>query len=165
MLLCGCSLITRPAALEQVRVEPGSRPAPEIVAPEPPKPEVVVAPVESREVHDRRQAQLHLQSAHYSLAKGHYEDSLRESQKVLSLVKDQPPADEAVFNMGLVFAHPKNPKKDNKRAIAFFNRVVKQHPESAFVEQARIWAGVLDDLEKLKQVDIEIEEKKRDRKR
>ena len=65
--------------------------------------------------------------------------------------------------MGLVYAHPKNPKKDNKRAIAFFNRVVKSYPDSPWTEQAKIWVGVLDGVEKLKQVDIEIEEKKRDR--
>lgn len=164
MLFCGCSLLGEPAKHEQARPEPALVPEPEIIV-LPPKPEVVVAPEESKEARERRQAQQHLQSAHHFLAKGDYEDSLRESQKVLNLVKDQPPADEAVFNMGLVFAHPRNPKKDNKRAIGFFNRVVKQHPGSPFVEQAKIWAGVLDDLEKLKQVDIDIEEKKRDRKR
>jgi hypothetical protein len=90
---------------------------------------------------------------------------VRENQKVLAMAKQETPADTATFNMGLIYAHPKNPKKDNKRAIGFFNRVIKSFPESPLVEQAKIWVGVLDDVEKLKQVDLEIEEKKRDRAR
>jgi TolA-binding protein len=84
---------------------------------------------------------------------------------VLGVAREQPPADTAIFNMGLVYVHPKNPKKDNKRAISYFNRVIKGYPESPWAEQARIWVGVLDGMEKLKQVDIEIEERKRDRSR
>ena len=158
----GCTFFTRPS------VEP------EIVAPEPPKPpEPAVAPKpepsppeiirESPEARDQREAKQYLQLAQNLLAKGDYEGSLRENQKVVSLAKNQAPADEALFTMGLVYAHPKNPKKDNKRAIAFFNRVVKSYPDSPWTEQAKIWVGVLDGVEKLKQVDIEIEEKKRDR--
>lgn len=106
-----------------------------------------------------------MQLAQQLLGKGDYESSLRESQKVLTLAKDNAPADAAVFHMGLIYAHPNNPKKDNKRAIGFFSRVIKSYPESPWVEQAKIWVGVLDGVEKLKQVDIKIEERKRDRTR
>ena len=47
--------------------------------------------------------------------------------------------------------------------MGLFNRVIKSYPDSPWAEQARIWVGVLDGVEKLKQVDIDIEEKKRDR--
>ena len=104
-----------------------------------------------------------MQLAQLLLAKGDYEGSLRESRTVLTLVKDDSPADAAVFNMGLVYASPKNPRKDNKQAIGYFSRVIKSYPDSPWVEQAKIWVGVLDGFEKLKQVDIDIEEKKRDR--
>ena len=130
------------------------------VAPEPPP--VVEEPKEALE---RREADEYLILAQNLLAKGDYEGSLRESQRVLVLLKDQAPADTAVFNMGLIYAHPKNPKKDNKRAIYFFNRVIKGYPDSPWAEQAKIWVGVLDGVEKLKQVDLEIEERKRDRSR
>ncbi|HWO43400.1 MAG TPA: tetratricopeptide repeat protein, partial [Candidatus Eisenbacteria bacterium] len=108
-------------------------------------------------------AQSALLEAQSLLSKGDFEGSMRESQRAVTLAKEQPPSDAATFNMGLIYAHPKNPKKDNKRAIGFFNRVIKNFPESPLVEQARIWVGVLDGVEKLKQVDLEIEEKKRDR--
>jgi tetratricopeptide (TPR) repeat protein len=146
----------------------------EVPKPKPPEPAVVVEPevvpeppvvVKPQESLERREADERLALAQNLMAKGDYEGSLRESQKVLVLSKDQSPADTAIFNMGLVYVHPKNPKKDNKRAISLFSRVIKSYPESPWAEQAKIWVGVLDGVEKLKQVDLEIEERKRDRAR
>jgi len=128
--------------------------------PEPQEP-VMVSKVEQQ----RRDAQNYLQQGQTLLGKGDYDASLRQSQRALSLAKNQEPADEALFNMALVYADPKNPKKDNRRAISLFNRVLKEYPESRWREQAKIWVEVLDGVEKLKQVDIEIEERKRDRTR
>jgi tetratricopeptide (TPR) repeat protein len=137
----------------------------------PPPPEPATAPlpppplVEPKEVRELRAADGHLQAAQQLMARGEYEGSLKEVQKVLALAKDNAPADAAVFHMGLIHAHPDNAKKDNKKAIGFFTRVVKHYPESPWAEHAKIWIGVLDGLEKLKQVDLEIEERKRDRAR
>lgn len=144
---------------------PKPTPSPVIIerlvpSPEPPRP-----PTEPKVHREIREADNHLQFAQQLLGKGDYEGSLRESQKVIALAKDSSPADAAVFNMGLVHAHPNNPKKDNKRAIEYFNRLIKGYPGSPWVDQAKIWVGVLDGVEKLKQVDIEIEEKKRDQTR
>ena len=158
LFLGGCTLFKK-------EVPQAKAPEPEVVV-EPrviPEPPVIVE--EPKEALERREADEFLIAAQNLLAKGDYEGSLRESQKVLGLLKDQPPADTAIFNMGLIYAHPKNPKKDNKRAIYFFNRVIKGYPEGPWAEQAKIWVGVLDGVEKLKQVDLEIEERKRDRSR
>jgi len=160
MLVSGCSLLEKAPPEKPVII-----PEPEVVIPEPvpePTPEVLPEP---REVREQREAQEYLQQAQILMVRGDYEGSLRENQKALKLAKNQTPGDEALFNMGLVYVHPKNPKKDNRRAIGFFNQVVKSYPESPWTEQAKIWVGVLDGMEKLKQVDIEIEEKKRDRAR
>ncbi|MBI2209820.1 MAG: tetratricopeptide repeat protein [Deltaproteobacteria bacterium] len=113
------------------------------------------------------------------LAQGDYEGSLRESQRTLSLHPDSAPADEAVFNMGLVYAHAGNPKKDYRKAMGFFRKLISEYPKSPLVEQAKAWVGVLQMTEKLsqtneklnqmldqsKQVDIEIEERKRGKER
>jgi tetratricopeptide (TPR) repeat protein len=152
-------------ALSQKEVPKASAPVPEVVLEPQPFPEPPPVIEEPKEALERREANEYLISAQNLLAKGDYEGSLRESQRVLALLKDEPPADTAIFNMGLVYAHPKNPKKDNKRAISFFSRVIKGYPDSPWVEQAKIWVGVLDGVEKLKQVDLEIEERKRDRSR
>jgi len=165
--LWGCGLARREIPRQSAVVEPQK--PPEVIvlpAPEPPPEEEPPEPVViSQEEQERRNAQQYLQQSQTLLGKGDYDGSLRQSQRVLTLAKNQEPADEALFNMALVYADPNNPKKDNRRAISLFNRVLKEYPESRWREQAKIWVGVLDGVEKLKQVDIEIEERKRDRTR
>ncbi len=106
-----------------------------------------------------------------------FDGSLKENQKILSLSGQNPPGDEALFNMGLIYAHFGNPKKEYGRATGFFRKLTKDYPHSPLVAQARIWIGLLQENEKLtqtiqklnqvieesKQVDIEIEEKKREK--
>jgi outer membrane protein assembly factor BamD (BamD/ComL family) len=106
-----------------------------------------------------------------------YEGSLKENQEVLSLSGQNPPGDEALFNIGLIYAHFGNPKKDYNKSIGFFRKLMKEYPQSPFVEQAKVWTGILLENEKLsqtiqklnqvieesKQVDIEVEEKKREK--
>jgi len=96
------------------------------------------------------------------LAKGNYEGALEENQKVLSKYPNRSPGDEALFNMGLIYAHYGNPKKDYQKAILFFTKLIEGYPRSPLVEQAKIWIGVLQVIEKSKQVDIEIEQMKKE---
>jgi tetratricopeptide (TPR) repeat protein len=121
-------------------------------------------------VEERGEARDHLLRGQKLLAQGDYEGSLAENQKVLALSTHRPPEDEALFNMGLIYAHVDNPKKDYGKSLDYFKRMMKGYPKSPFVEQAKIWMGVLQENEKLnqiieksKQVDIEIEEKKREK--
>jgi tetratricopeptide (TPR) repeat protein len=111
------------------------------------------------------------------LAEGNFEGALKENQRILSLSGENPPADEALFNMGLIHAHPGYGKRDTTKSLALFKKLMKDHPRSRWAEQAKTWAGVLQENEKLshsiqelnrvieksKQVDIEIEEKKREK--
>ena len=104
------------------------------------------------------------------LAQGDYEGAILENQKVLSMATYRPPGDEALFNMGLIYAHSGNPKKDFEKSIEFFKKLIKDYPESPLVDQSKIWVEVLQKneelnqvIQKLKQVDIEIEERKREK--
>jgi tetratricopeptide (TPR) repeat protein len=106
--------------------------------------------------------------SHKFLAQGNYERAVIENQKVLSLPDPRPPKDEALFNLGLIYAHSRNPQKDIEKSLEYFRRLIKQYPRSPFVEQARTWVGILEEneelnylIQKLKQVDIDIEEMKR----
>jgi TolA-binding protein len=96
------------------------------------------------------------------LAKGDYEGALEENQKILSKYPNKPPGDEALFNMGLIYAHSKNPQKDYQKSILFFSKLVEGYPRSALTEQAKIWIGVLQVIEKSKQIDLQIEEMKKE---
>ena len=119
----------------------------------------------------------HLLRARKLLEQRDFDGSLKENQKILSLSSQNFPADEALFNMGLIYAHFGNPKKDYSKSIGFFRKLMKEYPQSPLVEQARIWTGTLQESERLSQtiqklnqvieeskhVDIEIEEKKREK--
>jgi tetratricopeptide (TPR) repeat protein len=102
----------------------------------------------------------HLVNSRILLDEGEYKGALSESQKVLSLSENETPGDEALFNIGLIFAHYDNPDKDYKKSLGFFQKLISEFPQSFLKEQAKIWVGVLDVIEKSKQVDIEIEKKK-----
>jgi tetratricopeptide (TPR) repeat protein len=121
-------------------------------------------------VEDRGEARERLLRGQKLLAQGDYEGSLVENQKVLALSPQRPPGDEALFNTGLIYAHFDNPKKDYGKSLDCFKRMMKGYPKSPLAEQAKIWIGVLQEneklnqiLEKSKQVDIEIEEMKREK--
>jgi TolA-binding protein len=106
------------------------------------------------------------------LHRGDYAASLKESQRVLSMPGKHAPKDQALFQMGLIYAHVDNPQKDFGKALEYFRRVIKDYPKSPLAGEARVWAGVLQENEKLsqvieksKQVDIAVEEKKREKAR
>lgn len=86
-----------------------------------------------------------------SLAQGRYDASLKDFQNVLASAHDQPPADAATYNIGLVYAHPQNPQRDRQKAIASFNRVIARFPNSQLAEPAKIWIGVLSESEERQQ--------------
>jgi tetratricopeptide (TPR) repeat protein len=112
----------------------------------------------------------HLVRGQRLLAQGDYDGSLAESQKILAMPGHRSQEDEALFNLGLIYAHFGNPKRDPEKALDYFKRLIKDHPKSPWVEQARMWVEMLQEndalnrvIQKLKQVDIEVEEKKREK--
>jgi tetratricopeptide (TPR) repeat protein len=93
---------------------------------------------------------------------GGFEKALKRNQEISAMSPKAPPGDEALFNLGLVYAHSENPQKDYKKSLFYFQRLLKEFPRSPLTEEARMWVGVLEDIEKAMKVDIEIEEKKKE---
>ena len=130
-----------------------------------------------RKIEERKEKLESLLNSQRLLTEGNFEGALRENQRVLSLSGQNPPGDEALFNMGLIHAHPGNPKRDSGKAIFFFNKLTKDFYQSPFADQARIWLGMLQEnqrlnqtveklreiIEESKRVDIEIEERKKEK--
>jgi len=104
----------------------------------------------------------YLQVVQSLIRQGDFDGALKESQSTLTRSPKDPPGDEALFYMGLIYAHHGNPKKDYQKARVLFMRVIKEFPQSPRAEESNIWIGVLDSIEKAKQVDIQIEEKKKE---
>ena len=128
----------------------------------------------------------HLIRAQELLQRGDYGTALQENEKVLSLSAGNPPADEALYNMALIYAHPGNAKRDYGKSIAAFKTLIKEYPESAWTEQAKVWLQVMQEsenarrvaasvaqendklkriIEESRKVDMEIEEMKKEKAR
>jgi hypothetical protein len=142
-----------------------------------------------------RQGQAHLATARHLLAGGDYPGALEENHKVLQHSSTDF-TDQALFQIGLIYAHPENPDRSYLKSLESFQRIVNQFPESSLCSEAKIWnlviGGIIDQekqvqrltennaaldrqirmqkeqisrlqdqLEKLKNIDIKIEEKKR----
>jgi outer membrane protein assembly factor BamD (BamD/ComL family) len=87
-------------------------------------------------------AQNELSTASRLMGAGAYEQALTISETVL---RDHPDTmgDRALFQMGLIFADPQNPKQDISHAMELFERLKGTYPKSELVAQAKLWMRVL----------------------
>lgn len=136
----------------------------------------VVGCVELKPIEVKREIPEHFITAQNLIDQGDYEGALQENQKVFLLYDSIPPGDEALFNMGLIYVHYGYPKRDYRRSLDLFKRLVKVFPQSPLAGQAKIWIAILKENERLnkkiqelkttikksKQVDIEIDRKKKE---
>ncbi len=135
------------------------------------------ARVEEREARvEERKARQPLLKSRELLLQGKYEEASKEIQKFLAASPRHPLEDEALFQMGLVYSHPGNSKKDYGKSISYLKKLMKDYPQSPWSVMAKIWTGMIHEnerlnqaveklsqtIEKSKQVDIEIEEKKKE---
>jgi outer membrane protein assembly factor BamD (BamD/ComL family) len=84
-----------------------------------------------------------------------------ENAAILDKAGNKKPADEALYKLGLIFAHGDNPDKDYKRSHIYFYLLIEQFPDSEFVEEAQIMMSLFETIEKIQQIDIEIEEQRK----
>lgn len=126
---------------------------------------------------EEREARYYLLNGNKLLAQGDYEGALNENQNILSLAGGTLLVDEVFFNMGLIYAHPGNPKRDYAKSLHFFSQLVTAHPQSPLAEQAKAWVRIIEEHSKLtqtvdrlnrmieesKRIDLEIEQKKREK--
>jgi hypothetical protein len=80
-------------------------------------------------------------------SQGQYEAAYNENQKILQDGRGAP--DVALFNMGMISAHSGNPKKNYPRALSSFRTLVKDHPQSPMAEPAKTWIQVLEEYQKM----------------
>jgi tetratricopeptide (TPR) repeat protein len=130
-----------------------------------------------------------LAKARILMLNGYHNSSLKRNKEVLKLFP-RILGDQALFQMGLNYAHPGNPNHNYTKSKKCFKRVLKEYPESDIRDKAGIWVlflqemmekdrkindlqnkieglqyrkkGLQYQIEKLKEVDIGIEEKKRE---
>lgn len=81
------------------------------------------------------------------ISHGQYEAAYNENQRILQEGRGAP--DIALFNMGMISAHSANPKKNYPRALSSFRTLVKDYPQSAMIEPAKTWIQVLEEYQKM----------------
>ena len=120
------------------------------------------------------QAKRKLNKANKIMIKGEFEKSLDNNKEVLRLFP-QMLGDQAHYQMGLNYAHPENPNMDYQKAIEIFQSIIVEYPKSELRDEATIWILSLrkfsenserineleNQIKKLKEIDLGIEEKKR----
>jgi outer membrane protein assembly factor BamD (BamD/ComL family) len=146
----------------------------------------VVDQTQQKEDKFRDESKEHLRQAQKLLALGQYDASLKESFKVLSIAPNGYPGDEAMFTIGLIYAYTKYQKRDYGKAVTSLNKVIKEYPQGNWSGQAKILLDIIQENEKMKRisseasqeneklksmieqskkVDLEVEEKKREKAR
>jgi len=61
---------------------------------------------------------------------GKYETSLSKYKQIIE--KHPAVADRVLFEMGIIYAHPRNEKKDYQKSLKCFQKIVKDYPDSEF---------------------------------
>jgi tetratricopeptide (TPR) repeat protein len=61
---------------------------------------------------------------------GKYEASLRKYKQIIE--KHPAAADRVLFEMGIIYAHPRNEKKDYQKSLECFQKIVKDYPDSEY---------------------------------
>lgn len=144
-----------------------------------------------REKESATPAAVKLQQARKALLRGEYERAAEEAQAALAFgEKNGGPGDRVLYTLGLIHAHAGNPKRNCEKAVYYFKKLLRDFPLSSLAEEAKVWAAVLQEnlklnegigkireensrlsetnaklterMEKSKQVDIAVEEKKRE---
>jgi outer membrane protein assembly factor BamD (BamD/ComL family) len=90
-----------------------------------------------------------------------FEEAVQENLQILEKAGNKKPADEALYNLGLIYAHIDNPAKDFKKSQKYFHVLIEQFPDSELAEEGRIWLGLFETIEKIQQIDVDIEQQKK----
>jgi tetratricopeptide (TPR) repeat protein len=104
-----------------------------------------------RDWREQRQIRDSMLQGHSLFVYGDYDGASAKYREALALAGDHAPADAAVYNIGLIYAHPSNPKRDYRKAIESFSKVISDYAQSPWAEQARVWVGLLQQVEISKQ--------------
>ena len=95
------------------------------------------------------QGRQNLREAESLMARGDYKASMDETLKVFE-AHPMTLGDRALFQMGLLYAHPENSKADYEKAMVCFERILKEFPLSEKKEEASLWLLTLKAKEELR---------------
>jgi hypothetical protein len=83
-----------------------------------------------------------------------YEASMAKN---LAVLNDFPHslADQALFQIGLIYAHPENPNQNYEKSLGSFTKIISEFPESRLRHQSQLWVVFIRDaIEKERKIGI-----------
>jgi L,D-peptidoglycan transpeptidase YkuD (ErfK/YbiS/YcfS/YnhG family) len=81
-------------------------------------------------IDEGRRARSISQEANDLFNQGDYEASLSKYEQIIK--KHPKMADRVLFEMGIIYAHPRNEQKDYQRSLECFQKLVKDYPDSEY---------------------------------
>ena len=85
---------------------------------------------------DGRQAKTTFAEANDLFHQGSYPASLEKYSGIID--KYPAMADRALFEMGIIYAHPKNDQKDYRKSLECFQKLIKDYPESVYRQNSEM---------------------------
>jgi tetratricopeptide (TPR) repeat protein len=67
---------------------------------------------------------------------GEYEAALSKYEQIIE--KNPAVADRVLFEMGVIYAHPRNEQKDYQKSLECFQKIVKDYPDSEFRRDSQV---------------------------
>ena len=80
----------------------------------------------------------HLALSRHYMERRNFKASLRESKTALELFS-RSLGDQALFQIGLIHAHPENPNQNIKNSTTAFQKLINNYPNSELRGQAELW--------------------------
>jgi outer membrane protein assembly factor BamD (BamD/ComL family) len=103
---------------------------------------------------NKQQGELLLSKSMNKMLRGQYDEAMEENFAVLNKYPSRL-ADQALFQIGLLYACPENPNQDYQNALNAFNKILIEFPESPHRDQAQVWVLFIRNLsEKDREIDL-----------
>jgi len=80
------------------------------------------------------------QADHYR-AGGNFDAAMKQYGQIIELYPQA--ADEALFGMGCLYAHPRNPQRDYQKSLEAFRRVINDYPQSRYRDAAEAFQSIV----------------------
>ena len=81
-------------------------------------------------MNEESRARATFREANDLFSQGSYHASLNKYQQIMEIYP--PAADRVLFEMGIIYAHPRNEQKDYQKSLECFQRLIKDYPESGY---------------------------------
>lgn len=98
------------------------------------------------------------QEAAVSVKEKRYKEAASLYKKILADATDPALAADALYELGLVYAHQDNPQRDYAQTVQTFEQFIRRYPDSNRVGEAQAWIAALKTVQELKKENDKLKE-------